>query len=157
MFYLEYYIGRGTASVGELLNMTKEDAQQLIDDFFNAYPLIKQFTIETQEKAKKNGYTETAWGRRRYLQHIQDEPFEFKYNDKRPTDFNPLFFAEGDIEEEVDQEIKDEYIQKLSKTNMWGRNKIIAEAKEAGIDIIDNQGYIATAIRQCVNSTIQGK
>ena len=148
--------GRGTASVGEMLNMTRDEAQQLIDDFFNAYPVIKQFTEEVQEKAKKNGYTETAWGRRRYLTHIQDEKYEFHYNDKRPVDFNPLFTAKSDIHEEVSQEIKDKYIEKLEKANLYRKNKIIAEAKEDGIDIVDNGGYIAAAIRQCVNSTIQG-
>lgn len=55
--------GRGTASVGELLNLSTEEAQKLIDDFFNAYPLIKQFTETIQEKAIKNGYTTTEWGR----------------------------------------------------------------------------------------------
>jgi len=148
--------GRGTASVGEMLHMTTEEAQQLIDDFFNAYPLIKQFTEETQAKAKERGYTETAWGRRRYLTHIQDEKYEFHYNDKRPVDFNPLFTAKSDIHEEVSQEIKDKYIEKLEKANLYKRNKIIEEAREAGIDIINNQGYIAEALRQCVNSTIQG-
>lgn len=136
--------------------MTRDEAQQLIDDFFNAYPVIKQFTEEVQEKAKKNGYTETAWGRRRYLTHIQDEKYEFHYNDKRPVDFNPLFTAKSDIHEEVSQEIKDKYIEKLEKANPYRKNKIIAEAKEDGIDIVDNGGYIAAAIRQCVNSTIQG-
>ena len=53
--------GRGTASVAELLNMSVEEAQKLIDDFFEAYPAIKQFTQDAQEKAKKLGYTTTAW------------------------------------------------------------------------------------------------
>ena len=148
--------GRGTASVADQIHATVEEAQQIVDDFFNAYPAIKQFTEEIQEKAKKNGYTETAWGRRRYLTHIQDEKYEFHYNDKRPVDFNPLFTAKSDIHEEVSQEIKDKYIEKLEKANSYRKNKIIEEAKEEGIDIVNNQGYIAEALRQCVNSTIQG-
>lgn len=54
--------GRGTASVAELLGMSIEEAQKLIDDFFNAYPLIKVFVEEKQKEAKIKGYTETAWG-----------------------------------------------------------------------------------------------
>lgn len=149
--------GRGTASVGELLNLSTEEAQKLIDDFFNAYPLIKQFTETIQEKAIKNGYTTTEWGRRRYLSHIQDEKYEYHYNDKRPVDFNPLFTAKSTVDEEVSQEIKNYYNEKLDKCNFYRRNKIIEEAKEKGIDIINNQGYIAEALRQCVNSTIQGR
>lgn len=148
--------GRGTASVAENINVPLEEAQQIIDDFFKAYPLIKQFTEETQARAKKLGYTTTAWGRRRYLQHIQDEKYEYHYNDKRPVDFNPLFTAKTVTEEEVSQEIKDYYNDQLEKANYYRKNKIIEEAKENGIDIVNNQGYIAEALRQCVNSTIQG-
>lgn len=148
--------GRGTNSVAELLHLTTEEAQKLIDDFFNAYPLIKVFVEEKQKEAIKLGYTTTAWGRRRYLQHIQDEKYTFKYNEKRPIDFNPLFTAKSIIDEEVSQEIKDEYIAKLDKANYYTKDKIIQKAKEQGIDITNNQGYIAEALRQVVNSTIQG-
>lgn len=148
--------GRGTASVAELLNMSVEEAQKLIDDFFEAYPAIKQFTQEAQEKAKKLGYTTTAWGRRRILQHIQDEKYEYHYNENRPIDFNPLFTAPTITQEEVSQEIKDSYNEKLEKANYYQRNKIIEQAQKEGIDIINNQGYIAEANRQVVNSIIQG-
>lgn len=150
-------IGRGTASVAEQLKISTQEAQTIIDDFFNAYPLIKVFVEEKQQEAKKRGYTETAWGRRRYLQHIQDEKYEFTYNDKRPVDFNPLFTADTIISTEVSQDIKDYYTEKLDKANYYYRDKIINQAHEAGVNIVNNQGYIAEAYRQVVNSTIQGK
>lgn len=156
VYYLEFYIGRGTASVAEQIHSTVEEAQKIIDDFFEAYPAIKQFTEVTQQKAKQNGYTETAWGRRRYLKHIQDEPYEYKYNEKRQVDFNPLFTAKSVINKQVPQNIKDEYNAKLEKANYYYRNKIIEQAAKDGIDIIDNGGFIAESLRQCVNSTIQG-
>ena len=90
------------------------------------------------------------------MTHIQDEVYEFHYNDKRPVDFNPLFTAQTTIKEEVSQDIKDKYTTQLDKANYYRRNKLIEQAKEDGIDIIDNHGYIAEAIRQVVNSTIQG-
>lgn len=95
--------------------------------------------------------------RRRILQHIQDEKYEYHYNENRPIDFNPLFTAPTITQEEVSQEIKDSYNEKLEKANYYQRNKIIEQAKKEGIDIINNQGYIAEANRQVVNSIIQGK
>lgn len=140
--------GRGTASVAEQLHMTTEEAQKIIDDFFIAYPGIKRFVEEKQIEAKQRGFTETAWGRRRYLKHIQDEKYEYKYNDKRPVDFNPLFTAKTNIQEEVSQDIKDEYNKKLEEANYYQKKKIVEKAHEDGIDIIDNGGYIAEAGRQ---------
>lgn len=148
--------GRGTASVAENIHSTVEEAQAIIDSFFEAYPLIKVFVEEKQKEAKIKGYTTTAWGRRRYLQHIQLEKYEYHYNDKRPVDFNPLFTSSTVSQEEVSQEIKDKYNTMLEKANYYRKSKIIEEAAENGIDIINNQGYIAEANRQVVNSTIQG-
>lgn len=93
--------------------------------------------------------------RRRILQHIQDEKYEYHYNENRPIDFNPLFTAPTITQEEVSQEIKDSYNEKLEKANYYQRNKIIEQAKKEGIDIINNQGYIAESLRQVVNSIIQ--
>ena len=97
-------------------------------------------------------------GRRRYLTHIQDEPYEFKYNEYRPVDFNPLFTATTTTEEEVSQEIKDEYISKLDNAkNSYQKSKLIEEAQKNGISILNNQSFIAEALRQCLNSVIQGR
>ena len=112
-------------------------------------------TFASQAEAKKRGYTETAWGRRRYLKHIQADKFEYKYNDKRPVDFNPLFTATSVVNKEVSQEIKDDYNSKLEKANFGQKRKIIETAKNEGIDITDNSGYIAESNRQVVNSIIQ--
>lgn len=57
--------GRGTASVAEQLHMKTEEAQEIIDNFFDAYPLIKQFIEEQQAKTHKLGYTTTAWRKKK--------------------------------------------------------------------------------------------
>ena len=148
--------GRGTESVAESIHSTPEEAQKIIDDFFDAYPGIKVFVEKEQEKAKLNGFTTTAWGRRRYLKHIQSEPYDFRYNENRKIDFNPLFTSTNKIEQVVPQEIRDEYISKLEKLNSYRRAKLIEQARLDGITIRDNNKDIAESNRQVVNSIIQG-
>ena len=149
--------GRGVPSIAEQIHSTTEEAQKIVDDFYKSYPTIKQYTELVQENAKRDGYTTTAWGRRRYLKHIQDERYEFKYNDNRQVDFNPLFTATGSIHDEVPQAVRDEYISMLDKAkNTYARSKIIEQARENGITIINNGSFIAEALRQCLNSVIQG-
>lgn len=147
--------GRGTASVAEQIHSTTEEAQKIIDDFFEAYPRIKQYMEEEEVKAKKRGYTVTAWGRRRLIEHIQDERYEYKYNKNRPVDFNPLFTATSIVNKQVPQDVKDTYNTKLENANYYGKKKIIEQAQKDGIDIIDNSGYLADAHRQVLNSIIQ--
>ena len=149
-------IGRGVASVAEQIHSTKEEAQKIIDDFYVSYPTIKNYTELVQNNAKRDGFTTTAWGRRRYLVHIQDEPYSYKYNERRRVDFNPLFTSTSVINRKVPQDIKDKYNDELSKANYYKQTKIIEKAQEEGIDITNNQSFIAEALRQCLNSVIQG-
>ena len=121
-----------------------------------AYPKIKEFVEKKNQEAKEKGYTETAWGRRRYLKHIQDDKYEYHYNDNRPVDFDPLFTAKSVREKEVGLSIKENYNQQLEKANNYKKRKIIEQARLEGIDIKDNGKFIADANRQVVNSTIQG-
>ena len=91
---------------------------------------------------------------------MQLPPYEFSYIDGVPKDFDPLFDDEEEFEDgviEVDEETKQRYLNQLSRTYSWKeKENIKARAKEQGILIKDNGGYIAEATRQCVNSRIQG-
>jgi len=127
-----------------------------VDDFYISYPTIKNFTEQVQENAKRDGYTTTAWGRRRYLAHIQDEPYSYSYNDNRKIDFNPLFTSDSVITRQVSQDIIDEYNYQLEGANYTKQRKIIEQAEKDGITIRSNRSDIAAALRQCLNSVIQG-
>lgn len=43
------------------------EAQDIVDKFFTAYPVLKQFFEDLKDSAEHNGYVETAYGRRRYF------------------------------------------------------------------------------------------
>lgn len=141
-------IGRSTASVAEQIHTTVEEAQQIVDSFFNSYPSIKSFIEAKQIETHKRGYTETAWGRRRYLKHITSDKYEYKYNVNRPVDFNPLFTAKSIVNKDVPDDIKEDYNKQLEKANYYTKKKIIEKAQKDGIDIIDNSSFIAEANRQ---------
>lgn len=48
------------------------------------------------------------------------------------------------------------YNDELSKANYYRQTKIIEKANEEGITITNNRSFIAEALRQCLNSVIQG-
>ena len=149
--------GESTATMAEGAGISTDEAQQIIDDFFRAYPKIQAYINEQQALAKKRGYTLTLWGRKRVIPRIQDEEFEFSYNENRKVDFNPMFWSDEKASEEVKPEVKEFYKKKLEKASFNQRMKIIENAKLAGIDIKDNRKYIAEANRKVVNSIVQGK
>lgn len=146
--------GRGINSVAEQIHKTKAVAQQIQDKIFKGFPAIKQFEDDTLEMAKELGYVTTLWGRKRRLPEMQMQEFEFKW---KPGfgDIDPLSFDSSVSETEVPEYLIDAYIKKL-KRNPYQKRKIYEEANNEGIWIVDNGGKIADAVRQCVNSRIQG-
>lgn len=144
--------GRGSDSIAEQLNMTKEEAEKLIDDFFKGFPKLKEWINAQQEFAKQNGYVEDLWGRRRRLPDIQVKPYEVFSKQKRVM-FNPLLGTKGELKDNL----VDQFEYKLNNSkNYWEYKKILEEIKNKGYDVKNNKGFISQAERQCVNAVIQG-
>jgi DNA polymerase I-like protein with 3'-5' exonuclease and polymerase domains len=114
---------------------------------------------DSENMARERGFVTTVWGRKRRLPNMQLPPYEFTYIGGAPKDFDPLFGDEDNLEDfsEVDELTKQRYTNLLNSTYSWREKEVIkSKAKDEGIEIKDNGGYIAEATRQCVNSRIQG-
>lgn len=149
--------GRGVNSIAEQMNITKEEAQQVINDFYKQFPKVKEFVEFAQENARTYGFVETAWGRKRRLPNMQLDPIEITVeNPNLISTFNPLDFS-STANNEVSDEVYYKYLRLMNRA--YGRDakeKVKQQAKAEGYKLVDNGGYIADAQRQCVNSIIQG-
>ena len=149
--------GRGVNSIAEQMNITKEEAQQVINDFYKQFPKVKEFVEFAQENARTYGFVETAWGRKRRLPNMQLDPIEITIeNPNLISTFNPLDFSSTE-NTEVSDEVYYKYLRLMNRA--YGREakeKVKQQAKAEGYKLVDNGGYIADAQRQCVNSIIQG-
>ena len=148
--------GRGVASIADQIGGTFDEAQKIIDDFFEGFPNVKTWTEESQNSCKKFGYVEDLWGRRRRLPDIMLPKYTVKDTKASESTFNPLIGALGKVSAQSNPAIE-KYKNLLE--NMKGRKeyeKIKADATKEGIFILDNGGFIAQAERQCVNARIQG-
>lgn len=151
--------GRGIASIAEILNISVKDAQAIVDDFYDAFPKVKQFVQDSQDFARDYGFVTTAWGRKRRLPNMQLDLIEVKRNTTAISDsFNPLDFSQTvNEDDEVEDEVYYKYLKLMNRAyGKEAKQRVKDLAKQEGYDIIDNGGYIADAERQCVNSIIQG-
>lgn len=147
--------GRGANSIAEQIGTDLAGAQKIIDDFYNGFPKVKEWTDKTEADAKQNGYVEDLWGRRRRLPDIQLPKYTIK-TDNESSDFNPLLYSMGKYSSE-NSKIINEYKKKLeSIKSRKDYNIIKEEAEKNHVHITDNGGFIAQAQRQCVNARIQG-
>lgn len=62
--------GISAFGLSERLNIPRSEAKALIDGYFDTFPKVKEYMDESIEKARKQGYVETLFGRKRYLKDI---------------------------------------------------------------------------------------
>ena len=56
--------------LAERLDISREEARQLIDGYFDTFPKVKEYMEKAKEQARRQGYVETLFHRRRYLSDI---------------------------------------------------------------------------------------
>lgn len=140
--------GRGEKSIAEQLGCEVDEAREIKENVYKAFPRIKIFEDESSNLVKEHGYVTTLWGRKRRLPDYNLPRYEFNYIDEN-----------GKILEDmaVPESIKESYLSKLVTSSWKDRDKIIDMAKANDqILITDNQSKIAAAQRQIINSRVQG-
>ena len=148
--------GRGARSIADQTGQSLQEANEMIDSFYESYPVVKKWMDESVQMAKDLGYVTTVSGRRRRLPNIQLPKYTIKDLNPQTSNDN-ILFEDLNIENNTDSSLMTYYKEKMDKANSRKQiNSIIEQAKQEGIDIEDKTGWIATATRQCVNARIQG-
>ncbi len=62
--------GMGVTSLQRGLKSTREEAQKFYDDYFKTFPGVAGYIAHIKKEAAEKGYTETLFGRRRYIEGI---------------------------------------------------------------------------------------
>lgn len=71
VYCLAVAYGAGAGRIAGLLNISKQEAQKLIDDYLDAYPGLKNYIEECHFKAKTEGKVATRFGRVRHLPNVK--------------------------------------------------------------------------------------
>jgi DNA polymerase-1 len=67
--------GQTAYGLSQQLGVARNQAAQYIEKYFERYPGVKKFLNDSVERAKKKGYAETMFGRRRSLPDIKAKNF----------------------------------------------------------------------------------
>ncbi|MBR2301835.1 MAG: DNA polymerase I, partial [Bacteroidaceae bacterium] len=62
--------GISVFGLAERMNVDRREAKQLIDNYFETYSGVRDYIEQCKEEAKKNGYVETIFNRKRFLPDI---------------------------------------------------------------------------------------
>ena len=94
------------------LNITRKEAKEYIDTYFERFPGVKAFIDDIIREAKEQGYVETLFHRRRYLPDINSRNFNLRSFAERTAMNTPIQGSAADILKmamiEMNKRIKEE-------------------------------------------------
>ncbi len=89
--------GIGAFSLSQDLNITRKEAEEYIEGYFEKYPKVKEYMNETVKKARELGYVTTLFGRRRPIPEISSSNFNLRSFGERVAMNTPIQGTAADI------------------------------------------------------------
>ena len=105
--------GMSAFGLARQLDVNRTEAQEYIDLYFRRYPGVKAYMERTREQAHEQGYVETVFGRRLYLNEINSRNFQHRQGAERAAINAPMQGTAADIIKRamlsVDQWLRQQY------------------------------------------------
>lgn len=130
--------GQGAFGLAEQTGLSRTEAKNMIDSYFENYPQLKLYMANQVQKARENGFVETILGRRRHLKDINSNNFVVKGHAERNAVNAPIQGSAADIIKiamiNIDQQL--ESLNFKTKMLLQVHDELVFEAPEEEIDIV---------------------
>lgn len=89
--------GQSAFGLAETLRIPRSEATEIITRYFTRFPGVKTYMTDTVEQAKKDGFVETLFGRRRYLDELRSSSGMVRKFGERAAINAPIQGAASDL------------------------------------------------------------
>ncbi|GAB6983300.1 DNA polymerase I [Prevotella dentasini] len=89
--------GITTFGLAQRMDIPNSEARELIEDYFKTFPKVQQYMERAKEEARRKGYAETIFHRRRYLPDINSHNATVRGFAERNAINAPIQGSEADI------------------------------------------------------------
>ena len=89
--------GQGAFALAEQTGLSRTEAKQMIEAYFETYPRLKKYMGEQVQKAQELGYVETILNRKRHLKDINSANFVVKAHAERNAVNAPIQGSAADV------------------------------------------------------------
>lgn len=89
--------GISAFGLAQRLHISRAEASKLIDDYYASFPAIRTFIDETLEGARRNGFVQTLFGRRRYVTDVNSRNAQIRAMAERNAVNAPIQGSAADI------------------------------------------------------------
>ena len=84
-------------SLAEDIGVSRYEAKAYIDSYLSKYHGVRQYMVNVVENAKQAGYTQTLYGRRRYVPELKSSNFNIRSGAERITLNTPIQGTAADL------------------------------------------------------------
>lgn len=144
--------GLSAFGLGQQLNIPAGEAKQIMTSYFERFGGVKQYLDNVVEQARKDGFTSTLFGRRRYLPELGSDNRVARENAERAALNAPIQGTAADIIKvamiRVDQELKkagvvsrvllqvhDELVVEIAPNELEQVREIVEKEMDAAISL----------------------
>ncbi|MEM6377739.1 MAG: DNA polymerase, partial [Bacteroidota bacterium] len=110
--------GAGATNLSRQLDISRNEAKQLIDQYFKQYQGLQRYMSEVVVEAREKGYVSTLMGRRRYIRDINSKSSLMRSNAERIAVNTPVQGSAADMIKVAMIDIHQELESQNLKTKM---------------------------------------
>jgi DNA polymerase-1 len=89
--------GQGSFALSRQLGITQDEAKAFIQQYFERFAGVRRWLDAIVEEARRQGYVETLFGRRRYITELKDKNFNIRSFGERTATNSPLQGSAADL------------------------------------------------------------
>ncbi|MEZ4722869.1 MAG: DNA polymerase I [Flavobacteriales bacterium] len=130
--------GQGAFGLAQNLNISRTEAKEIIDSYFEQFPGLMKYKESSIELARDKGYAETIMGRRRYLPDINSKNHVVRSSAERNAINAPIQGSAADIIKlamiNLDAALKRENVK--SRMLLQVHDELVFDAHKSEIELI---------------------
>lgn len=142
--------GQGAFGLAENLGISRTEAKQLIDTYFEQYTSIKKYMDDQINKAREIGYVQTVTGRKRWLSDINSANFTVRGFAERNAINMPIQGTAADMIKlamiRIEQAFKEHQFQ--SKMLLQVHDELVFDARKEEVEAVKK------VILECMESAL---
>jgi DNA polymerase-1 len=128
--------GISAYGLSQRLNISRTEAKELIDGYFESYPGVKEYKERCIAEARERGYVTTIFGRRRELRDINSRNSLLRSNAERNAINAPIQGSAADIIKiamiEIDSSLRESGLN--ARMIMQVHDELVFEVTDADMD-----------------------
>jgi DNA polymerase-1 len=132
--------GQGAFALAEQTGLSRSEAKQMIEAYFETYPKLKEYMAEQVRKAREIGYVETILGRKRHLKDINSGNFVVRGHAERNAVNAPVQGSAADVVKmamiKIQKELEKEKLQ--TKMLLQVHDELVFESPIDEVELATN-------------------